>query len=465
MRRLLFCICVVCLNLAANPSACADDVVVEVVDFGRCPLGVNDYASNIWALTAYQGRLYLGYGDSQKNAGPLAVWAMNPEAPEGDRFFRVPVQGSEHDGLVDEEQIARFVTMDGRLVIPGHDATAPDNWSLGNFYTFDSKTTAFTKHRVIPGGIHVYDLEEHRGLWFAAIGTGSKNPLPGPKLGELLLVSEDKGATWRGAGQSTILDNSLYEHRIGYPVRAYEIFTLRGEVYASAPQSGFIDNAEVKLNDAYEGSTLNNSTYFNRAGGSAGIYRYDWTAGRFFPLELSADQIFPDVPSEKLELPANATLSGKGVTLHFSKGVRMGRNVEWGGELFYLGVETVDDHQMKPFGLYRSGPELNASRIVLPKSKDAASITPWDIALFEDPAEGISMVVCASETLERGGFRNGVFRMRSDKTIERWFTFEYPAFTRSMAWLDGHWYFGTGGDKGSADQWTGHVLRYKTDGS
>lgn len=141
----------------------------------------------------------------------------------------------------------------------------------------------------------------------------------------------------------------------------------------------------------------------------------------------------------------------------------MGRNVEWRGELIYLGGETVNDHQIEPFGLYRSGPALKASRITLPISDDAVSITPWDIVLLDDPTEGRSLVICAAEKLRKGGFRTCVFRMSNDKNLEPWFTFEYPAFSRSMAWLDGCWYFGTGSDKDSADQWTGRLLRYRPD--
>ena len=161
------------------------------------------YSRNIWDMQLYQGKIYIGIGNSSTigpsvNAGPIPVYYFDPIAEEY----------GENEFIVDEEQIDIFKIIQGDLYIPGHDAT--ESWDYGNFYN-SSGDGNWTKTRNIPNGVHVYDMEYHDGKLFAALGTAHNHPP--------LLVSDDMGATWSSAYTSM-------------QKRFYTCFMFKGEVYA-----------------------------------------------------------------------------------------------------------------------------------------------------------------------------------------------------------------------------------------
>jgi hypothetical protein len=121
--------------------------------------GLAPYARNAWDLKVYADRLYVGGGNSSNwgpspNAGPIPVVSW-----DGRSLAR--------EFWTSEEQVDRFVEVDGALVVPGHDPR--DDWSLGNFYRLEA--AGWVKHRTIPGGIHAYDVAGHGGLLYAALGS------------------------------------------------------------------------------------------------------------------------------------------------------------------------------------------------------------------------------------------------------------------------------------------------------
>ena len=91
------------------------------------------YARNIWDMRLFEGRLYLGGGNSSNhdpasNAGPVPVVAWDLETKQ---FVE------EYD--VDDEQIDRFYVFDNSLVIPGHDSRK--SWASGTLYRRGVVTT------------------------------------------------------------------------------------------------------------------------------------------------------------------------------------------------------------------------------------------------------------------------------------------------------------------------------------
>jgi len=78
------------------------------------------YARNPWVLQPYQGRLYLGVGNSSnyapdKNAGPVPILSINLGNDE-----------VINEGEIPEEQIDHYRVINGQLIIPGHDPTKND---------------------------------------------------------------------------------------------------------------------------------------------------------------------------------------------------------------------------------------------------------------------------------------------------------------------------------------------------
>lgn len=137
------------------------------------------YARNIWDMRFHDGRLYVGGGNSSNkgpasNAGPVPIMAYD--------FQRMTWVA---EGRVDDEQIDRFVLMDGELAIPGHDPR--QSWQWGNLYLRNTQGQ-WRKQRRIPDGVHTYDVVSHAGRWFAALGTAK---------GGAIVESTNRGADWR----------------------------------------------------------------------------------------------------------------------------------------------------------------------------------------------------------------------------------------------------------------------------
>jgi hypothetical protein len=151
---------------------------------GQYADGDKRYARNPWSLFVFGGRLFIGNGNSNnkgpaKNAGPVRVWSYDLAAR---RFI--------DEGKIDDEQIDRFRVLKGALVIPGHDPAGAffgkGSWLKGNYYRRDEK--GWKKVRTLPGGIHNYDMIEHRGTIFAGLGT---------PLGASIARSTDGGKKWK----------------------------------------------------------------------------------------------------------------------------------------------------------------------------------------------------------------------------------------------------------------------------
>jgi len=161
------------------------------------------YARNIWDMQLWDGKIYLGHGNSSNNppavnAGPVPIIAYDPES----RKFLT-------EFTVDEEQIDRYRVIDDQLYIPGHDPRDP--WELGNFYRLTDK--GWEKVRTIPLGIHAYDILGFEKALFVAEGTTK---------GAVVSRSTDRGQNWESF---ELLPN------VG---RTFELFVLGGTLYVSA---------------------------------------------------------------------------------------------------------------------------------------------------------------------------------------------------------------------------------------
>lgn len=179
-------LCVLWLNhaQARELSTPATPTAVQIESLGQPwdkRYASNDwrYARNIWDMRLYGGRLYVGGGNSSNkgpavNAGPVPVMAYD--------FGRAAWMS---EGQVDDEQIDRFVLLDGTLAIPGHDPRQP--WQWGNLY-LRNEQGRWHKQRRIPDGVHTYDVVSHAGKWFAALGTGK---------GGAIAESTNRGTNWQ----------------------------------------------------------------------------------------------------------------------------------------------------------------------------------------------------------------------------------------------------------------------------
>lgn len=104
----------------------------------------------------YDGKIYIGAGDYDKNTGPVTVWA-----------YDIAEKTWVDTGSVPDEAVMRFVEIGGQLVIPGTDPRG--SWDFGNYYVLSDGVWETVRN--IPNGIHNFDMVEFDGAIFCGIGT------------------------------------------------------------------------------------------------------------------------------------------------------------------------------------------------------------------------------------------------------------------------------------------------------
>ena len=156
------------------------------------------FAKNIWDMHVYQGKIYIGMGNSRNrkpacNAGPLPVVVFDPQRQTFSQQYQTAVNvGKRHYPItpvyLKEEKIGRFASIQKKLMIPGNDPT--QNWAWGNIYIHNNP--GWTQLRTLKQVVHTYDLAYQNGLLFAAVGLRkNKKFVPG------VAVSANMGKRWQ----------------------------------------------------------------------------------------------------------------------------------------------------------------------------------------------------------------------------------------------------------------------------
>ncbi len=160
-------------------------------EFQRAAWKIND-------LKIYDNRLYVGCGDAVVNTGPTDVIYFDLKE---NRFYA--------EFTVDDEAIYQYQVIDGKLVIPGPDAT--EDWDRGNIYVLTEG--GWKKKRTVVHGIHVNQVASFENKWYVA--TGSYFEFDEDELYAFggILCSEDEGDSWKLVYASPSDDKSVF--RIG----------------------------------------------------------------------------------------------------------------------------------------------------------------------------------------------------------------------------------------------------------
>lgn len=283
---------------------------------GRYPDPAMGYARNIWDLRWFGDRLYVGGGNSSNhppasNAGPVPILAYSAANGRWDA-----------EGQVEDEQIDRFVELDGQLAIPGHDPR--ESWRWGNLYLRGEAGT-WRKLRRIPDAVHTYDLFAHSDGWFAALGTAK---------GGAIAWSGDRGRHWQTV-QVT-------------PARMHA-FVAAGETLFAVPVLRPDDDRAAAGVLRWQGAE----------GVRGGRWQQD-AAG-------TPAGWFPD------------TRFGRAARLKVAHAVALA------DAAVYIGARVHNDHQFEPIGAYvgRVGADggWRAVRIPLPPGYQ-----PWDVVAHEGAA-------------------------------------------------------------------------------
>ncbi len=106
-----------------------------------------DFYRGIHELAVHDHRLYIGYGDATHNVGslvPIEIRSWSTPQPEAIAT----------EFVTDEEQIDQYRQVNGRLLVPGVDAT--EDGLLGQVYTLEA--TGWARDRSVRWAWHVQDV-------------------------------------------------------------------------------------------------------------------------------------------------------------------------------------------------------------------------------------------------------------------------------------------------------------------
>ena len=209
-----------CLGLSAF-GADIQTYGCTVTELGIPTLGIfpvnSTYANarSVWSVAEYEGRIYIGCGNFDTNAGTAAgnglpVYAYDPAAGEWEAEYTVA-----------EEQISRFYTEWGALYIPGTDPTVSSYVNI--YYKENSSWT--TKGNVCLAE-HIFDMHfsDDGKTVFAGVD-------PYTSAAPYIAYSEDGGSSW--SKLSFKKDGAVINGASGVYYRTHNVFEYNGDVYAT----------------------------------------------------------------------------------------------------------------------------------------------------------------------------------------------------------------------------------------
>lgn len=147
-----------------------------VVELGNIATYEKGNAANyVWDVHIWDGKVYRGAGDYDKNSGDTNFMVFN-----------IAENRWEIAGTATDEAIHTFVEIGGKLYAPGIDSRDSGGWSLGNYYVLEDDK--WQKVRNVPNGIHCFDMIGFGGKMYLGVGTET--------VEDTVAVSSDAGKTW-----------------------------------------------------------------------------------------------------------------------------------------------------------------------------------------------------------------------------------------------------------------------------
>lgn len=195
---------------AINYTAKIEDLGIPLIKKYSSNTKAHIYSRNVWDMQAYNNRIYIGSGDYDLNTGPVDVY-----------YYDIEKEEFVNEGSLPDEQINRFVVIDDQLIITGTDPR--EGWNLGNYFVW--KDNAWMKKRVLPGGIHNFDLVKFHGKLFAGIGNDTDTSI---------VMSNDGGETFSYVYMYETKDKRLeFDSSVsGSKHRVYDLIEFKDKLYA-----------------------------------------------------------------------------------------------------------------------------------------------------------------------------------------------------------------------------------------
>ena len=195
--------CKKCYYVKMDPNA----QVVELGITSERSFGPESLANACWDVKIWNGQVFRGAGDYDKNAGVTPIFA-----------FDIATGRWQNYGTVPDMAVHSYEVIDGKLCVPGIDPSG--GWSLGNYYYLEDGK--WKTKRTIPNGVHNFDMIEFDGKIFAGVGTED--------VEDTVAVSTDGGENW---SYVPLYEDGKPLDTTGYKwTRTYEFTQYNGQLYA-----------------------------------------------------------------------------------------------------------------------------------------------------------------------------------------------------------------------------------------
>ena len=231
MKRVLAFICLILLLCSCNTGTQVEELGIPLLEqYPEDPM-----SRLVWDMHLLDGKLYVGSGNYDKNSGPVDIW-----------YYDLNASNWNKEGTLPDEEINRFLMINGKLTIPGTDPR--DDWGFGNYYVREE--SGWKTYRDIPGGIHCFDIVEFDDALFFGLGvTAGETPIA---------RSADGGKTFESvpmkkAGKPLVTD-------MGGVIRSYNFFVFGGDLYALFTYVSKGD--EPRLTELYKYNTEKNEFWY-----------------------------------------------------------------------------------------------------------------------------------------------------------------------------------------------------------
>ena len=369
--------------------------------------GVKGRALNIWDLQAFAGKIYLGGGSTVSNAGPINVWAYDPNSQ---KFIK--------EYAVDEEAIEHYKLLDNQLYIPAADPTQGDS---NKFYRRQQDGQWQKYASEVVQLAHVRDLIKTNTNDILLVGN-NRQPGKPSRPGTAIATKTEDGLVFQGAGIKNIQEKNTILVDFNW---FFSTFEYQQRIYAT--------NSVLRDYDNYAGS----------------IAEYD-SQSRQFKLNFSLhnDELIP---------PPLMRKNGKyGIEVIY----RPWNPVEFQNYLVYPVrsysniANSYRQAYMNTLGFfYKSGMGNSPQELTLPQAALGEDVLIIDNELY----------VLANKQEQNGEFTIFVFKTdHLDQKIEwqQLVEFSSPNKARSFEYLDNTFYFGLGQDYGDAIANSGDILSY-----
>lgn len=180
----------------------------------------NCIARCVWDMTIFDNKLYVGCGDYNVNTGGVPVLYCNLD----------DLGNWQEEAFLYDEQIGRFLEIDGKLTVPGWDPVV--SLPSGSYYQLENGEWETLVG--LPDGLHNFDLVRFDGKLFAGIGA-DRGETP-------IAVSEDGKKFER---VPMLRNGEPIDTSEGELIRTYNLWVLNDTLYADFHYVNMAENKKI----------------------------------------------------------------------------------------------------------------------------------------------------------------------------------------------------------------------------